>query len=84
MKINKDNLNLKWFLCLLLRRHKWGYEEAGGKDNYNCSCDMNGGCSSILVYDLTCLRCGLEITLGEDELISCFARPIIPTAKGGE
>jgi len=74
MKIDRSNLSLKWFICFLLHRHKWGYYEAGGKSNYNCSCDMNGGCSSIPVYDLVCLRCGLEITLGEDELIDCFAK----------
>lgn len=74
MTNNKDNLSLKWFLCLFLQRHKWGYIYGGGKDNYNCMCDMNGGCSSIPVYDLTCLRCGLSITLGEDELIGCFAK----------
>jgi len=77
MKITRDNLSLKWFVCLFLRRHKWGYIEAGGKVNYKCTCDMNGDCCSIPVYDLTCLRCGLEITLGEDELIDCFAKRLI-------
>jgi len=73
-KINRENINLKWCLCLLLRRHKWGYAEAGGKANYNCSCDaIEGWCCSIPVYELTCLRCGLSVTLGEDELIDCFA-----------
>jgi len=71
--INRENVNLKWYLCLLLRRHKWGYTEAGGKQNYNCTCDSID-CCSIPVYDLTCLRCGLSVTLGEDELIGCFAR----------
>jgi len=72
-QINRVKLNLKWYLCFLLRRHKWGYTEAGGKLNYNCNCESSD-CSSIPVYDLTCLRCGLSVTLGEDELISCFAR----------
>jgi len=70
--INRENVNLKWYLCLLFRRHKWGYIEAGGKPNYNCFCESSD-CCSIPVYDLTCLRCGLSVTLGEDELISCFA-----------
>ena len=74
MRIGRENLSIKWLICFLLRRHKWGYEEAGGKGNYNCRCDMNNDCSSIPVYDLTCLRCGLSITLGEDELISCFCQ----------
>lgn len=74
MKIQRDNLSLKWFGCLILRRHKWGYVLAGGKANYNCQCDMNGDCSSIPVYDLICQRCGLQVTLGEDELIDCFAK----------
>uniref|UniRef100_A0A6M3JI90 Uncharacterized protein n=1 Tax=viral metagenome TaxID=1070528 RepID=A0A6M3JI90_9ZZZZ len=74
--INKDNLNLKWFICFLLRRHKWGYYSAGGKANYNCSCESDD-CCSIPVYDLVCLRCGLSITLGEDELIGCFAKRIV-------
>ena len=72
--IDKGNLNLKWFICFLLHRHNWGYYFAGAKDNYNCTCDMNGGCSSISVYDLVCLRCGFKVTLGEDELIDCFAK----------
>jgi len=76
LKIDKVKLNLRWFLCLLLQRHKWGYYEAGGKANYNCSCDMNGDCSSIPIYDLVCLRCGLSVTLGEDELIDCFAKKL--------
>lgn len=73
MKLDRHKLNLKWYLCFLLQRHKWGYTLGGGKDNYNCSCG-NSGCSSISVYDLTCLRCGLSVTLGEDELIDCFAK----------
>ena len=75
MNISKEKLSLKWFLCLLLRRHKWGYVFAGGKHNYNCACGAED-CCSISVYDLTCLRCGLSVTLGEDELIDCFAREI--------
>lgn len=67
---------IKFLICkYIFRRHKWGYLEAGGKPNYNCQCDMNG-CCSIPVYDLVCLRCGCGITLGEDELISCFAEQL--------
>jgi len=73
-QINRENLNLRWFLCLLFQRHKWGYEFAGCKPNYNCP-SGNADCG-ISVYDLTCLRCGLTITLGEDELIGCFAKAI--------
>ena len=73
--INREDVNLKWYLCLLFRRHKWGYAEAGGKSNYNCSCESID-CCSIPVYELTCLRCGLEVTIGEDELINCFAKKL--------
>ena len=74
MKIHREELNLKWFLCLILQRHKWVYTLAGGKANHRCRCDMNGDCSSIPVYDLTCQRCGLSVTLGEDEIIDSFAK----------
>ena len=75
-KIFRENMSIKWFICLILSRHKWGYAIGGGKANYNCTCGMNGGCCSIPVYELTCLRCGLSVTLGEDELIDSFARRI--------
>ena len=76
MRIGRDGLSIKWFICLILQRHKWGYIEAGGKANYNCSCDMQGDCSSIPVYELICQRCGLAVPLGEDELIDCFAKKL--------
>ncbi len=72
MDISKDKLGIKWFICLLLRRHKWGYVFAGAKPNYNCP-SGSPDCG-ISVYDLTCIRCGLEVTLGEEEIISCFAK----------
>jgi hypothetical protein len=65
---------LKFAICRwLFRRHKWGYVLGGGKgcvfNNNPCEC----GCS-IPVYELTCRRCGLSVTLGVDEVIDCFAR----------
>lgn len=45
MKLNRDRLTLKWFICFLFRRHKW-----------ICTCD-----DTESIYDLTCVRCGLSI-----------------------
>ena len=71
MRIVRENLNLKWYLCLLFQRHKWGYTEGIAKPNYNCPCESSD--CSIPVYDLTCSRCGLSIILAGDELIDYFA-----------
>jgi hypothetical protein len=70
--------NWKWFICrYLFKRHKWSYVEAGGKQNPNCRCGNGVGCGcSMPVYNLTCLRCGITCTLGEDELIDSFAKRI--------
>ncbi len=65
-------MGIKYLLCWLRRKHKWTYKFAGAKPNYNCE---DGDCS-ISVYDLTCSRCGATVTLGEDELIDCFARKV--------
>ncbi len=68
---------LRLWLTLLLRcRHKhFKYQFDGGKScPYDkCNKDCPGDCS-IPVYLVTCTDCGMDWTLGEDELIGFFAR----------
>jgi len=76
-------LKLRFWLTQLLRcKHKLiEYEFAGGKacPHDTCSlldCEGRANCNScsLPVYEVYCCDCGMNWTLGEDELIGFFAR----------
>jgi hypothetical protein len=63
-----------WLTKLLRCKHRYfEYEDAGGKACVYNHCGLDCQCS-IPVYDVYCKDCGMSWTLGEDELISFFAR----------
>jgi len=64
-----------WLTMLFRCHHKhFEYVEAGGKCcPYGDISGEGGGCS-LPVYEIYCKDCDMSWTLGQDELISFFAR----------